>query len=123
MSRPKGMVIGFWIVTALFCLQMAFTAYAELALPQVAQAFVHLGFPAYFRVELSWAKLLGIVLVLAPVPSRVKEWAYCGFAIDLVSAVIAHVAVGDGPSAWGWAVVTGALWAGSYSLWRRLEAR
>ncbi|HEV3037039.1 MAG TPA: DoxX family protein [Candidatus Angelobacter sp.] len=47
---------------------MSFTAYAELRLPQVAEAFTHLGFPAYFRVELSWAKLLGVVLLLAPMP-------------------------------------------------------
>ncbi len=85
MPRSKGMVIGFWIVTALFCLQIGFTAYAQLRLPQVAEAFTHLGFPAYFRVELSWAKLLGVVLLLAPVPARLKEWAYAGFAIDLFS--------------------------------------
>ena len=52
MPRTKGIVIGFWIVTALFCLQIGFTAYAQLCLPQVAEAFTHLGFPAYFRVEL-----------------------------------------------------------------------
>jgi aconitase A len=28
------MVIGFWIVTALFCLQIGFTAYAQLRFPQ-----------------------------------------------------------------------------------------
>ena len=49
--------IVYWIVTA----------DAELRLPQVAEAFAHLGFPAYFRVELSWAKVLGVVLKLAPV--------------------------------------------------------
>jgi hypothetical protein len=76
------MVIGFWIVTALFCLQIGFTAYAQLRLPQVAEAFTHLGFPAYFRVELSWAKLLGVVLLLAPVPARLKEWAYVGFPLE-----------------------------------------
>ena len=122
MTRPKGIVIGFWIVTALFCLQMGFTAYAQLTLPQVADAFAHLGFPAYFRVELSLAKLVGVALLLAPVPSRLKEWAYAGFAIDIASAIIAHVAVGDGAEAWGWAAVTGLLWGGSYFLWRRLEA-
>jgi hypothetical protein len=72
MPRSKGIVIGFWIATALFCLQIGFTAYAQLRLPQVAEAFTHLGFPAYFRVELSWAKLLGVVLLLAPVPARLK---------------------------------------------------
>ncbi len=122
MARSKGLVIGFWVATALFCLQMSFTAYAELSLPQVAAAFAHLGFPAYFRVELSWAKLLGVVLLLAPVPARLKEWAYAGFAIDLGSAVIAHVAVGDGPQAWGWAVATSVLWGLSYFFWRRTTA-
>ena len=122
MPRSKGLVIGFWTVTALFCLQIGFTAYAQLRLPQVAEAFTHLGFPDYFRLELAWAKLLGVVLLLAPVPSRLKEWAYAGFAITLGSALIAHLAVGDGPEAWGWAAGTGVLWVLSYYLWRRLES-
>ena len=123
MSRSKGIVIGFWVATALFCLQIGFTAYAQLRLPQVAEAFTHLGFPAYFRVELSLAKLLGVVLLLAPVPARLKEWAYAGFAITLGSALIAHFAVGDGPEAWGFAAGTSVLWALSYFFWRRLQAR
>jgi hypothetical protein len=123
MPRSKAIVIGFWIVTALFCLQIGFTAYAQLRLPQVAESFTHLGFPAYFRVELSWAKLLGVVLLLAPVPARLKEWAYAGFAINLGSALIAYLSVGDGPEAWGWAVATGVLWGLSYFFWRRLPAK
>jgi hypothetical protein len=122
-TRSKGTVIAFWIATALFCLQIAFTAYAQLRLPQVAAAFTHLGFPSYFRVELSFAKFLGVVLLLAPVPPRLKEWTYAGFAFDLGSAVIAHLAVGDGPQAWGWAAGTGVLWGLSYFFWRRLRAR
>jgi hypothetical protein len=121
MTRPKGMVIGFWIATALFCLQIGFTAYAQLRLPQVADAFTRLGFPAYFRVELSWAKFVGIVLLLAPVPARLKEWAYAGFAITIGSAIIAHLSIGDGPEAWGWAAGTAVLWGLSYFFWRRTE--
>jgi hypothetical protein len=121
-TTPKATTIVYWIVTALFCLQMTFTAYAELRLPQVAEAFTHLGFPAYFRAELSWAKLLGVALLLAPAPARLKEWVYAGFAIDLASALIAHLSVGDGAQAWGWAAATGVLWALSYICWRRLQA-
>jgi DoxX-like family len=122
MPRSKGIVIGFWIVTALFCLQMSFTAYAQLRLPEVAEAFTRLGFPAYFRVELSLAKLLGVALLVAPVPARLKEWAYAGFAINLASALIAHLSVGDGPEAWGFAAATSVLWGLSYFFWRRLQA-
>ena len=122
MPRSKGTVIGFSITAVLFCLQIGFTAYAQLRLPQVAQMFTHLGFPAYFRVELSWAKLLGVVLLLAPVPARLKEWAHAGFAITLGSALIAHFAMGDGPQVWSWAAGTGLLWGLSYFFWRRLQA-
>jgi hypothetical protein len=117
-STPKIKTAAYWLVTGIFCLQMTFTAYAQLSLPQVAEAFTHLGFPAYFRVELSLAKLLGVLLLLAPFSPRLKEWAYAGFAINLASAVIAHLAVGDGPEAWGFAAATAVLWAVSYILWR-----
>ena len=121
-TTSKARTIIYWIVTALFCLQIGFTAYAQLRLPQVAEMFTHLGFPAYFRVELSWAKLFGVLLLLAPVPARLKEWAYAGFAITLASALIAHFSVGDGPEVWGWAAATGVLWGLSYFFWRRPQA-
>ena len=120
-TAPKAVTIGYWIVTALLCLQMAFTAYAQLRLPQVADMFTHLGFPDYFRMELSWAKLLGVVLLLAPVAAWLKEWAYAGFGITLASALVAHFSVGDGPEVWSWAAGRGVLWALSYFFWRRLE--
>jgi hypothetical protein len=123
MKASRGVVIGYWVATALFALQMGFTAYAQLRLPQVASAFTRLGFPGYFRVELSYAKFAGLIVILLPMaPARLKEWAYAGFAFTLVSAVIAHLAVGDGVSAWGWAVGTGVLWALSYFFWRRMVA-
>jgi hypothetical protein len=122
MTRSRGTVIGYWAATVIFCLQIGFTAYAQMRLPQVAAAFAHLGFPDYFRMELTWAKLVGVAVLLAPVPSRIKEWAYAGFAITLVSAVFAHMSVGDGPDAWGWAAGTAVLWGLSYYFWRRLQA-
>src|SRR6478672_3344570 len=120
-TRKTGAII-YWIVTALFCLEMGFTAFYMLAvLPAGAEAISRLGFPPYFRIELAWAKLVGVVVLLAPAPARLKEWAYAGFAINLASAIYAHVAVGDGPEAWGWAAATGVLWALSYFLWRRIQ--
>ena len=43
MNMSARVVFGFWIATALFCVQMAFTVYAQLRLPQVAQEFTRLG--------------------------------------------------------------------------------
>jgi hypothetical protein len=120
MSTSKRLGTAYWIATLLFALQMGFTAFAQLYLPQAAKAFPHLGFPDYFRVELCWVKLFGIVVLLVPqAPDRLKEWAYAGFTIVLGSALIAHLAVGDGPSAWGWSVGTFVLGAASYYFYRR----
>ena len=121
-AAAKTETILYWALTALFCLQIGFTAYAQLQLPQVAAMFTHLGFPDYFRVELSWAKFIGVAVLLAPVPARLKEWAHAGFAITLVSALIAHLAVGDSPAVWSWAAATVVLWALSYTFWRRQSA-
>ena len=120
-ATPKSKSIVYWIVTGLFCLQMTFTAYYELLrLPEAAQAFTRLGFPAdYFRVELSWAKVLGVVVLLLPVPARLKEWAYAGFAINLASALIAHLSISDRPEALAPSAITSVLWGLSYFLWRR----
>ena len=118
MRAGKGMTTGYWIATSLFALQMGFTAYAQLRLPQVAEAFTHLGFPPYFRIELSWLKFAGVIVLLLPAPDRLKEWAYAGFAITLGSALVAHFSVGDGVAQWSWAAGTAVLWAFSYYFFR-----
>ena len=130
-NESRGLLAAFWIVTALFCLEMSFTAYYELLrLPEAAQAFSRLGFSAAsFRVELSWAKVAGVAALLVPmIPARgaiyvIKEWAYAGFAINLVSAIIAHLSIGDRPAALAPSSITSVLWALSYFLWRRLQTR
>src|SRR5207302_9368626 len=59
-------------------------------------AFVHLGLPGYFKAELTIAKILGVSALLIPrVPAKIREFAYFGFAITLISASIAHFSSGD----------------------------
>lgn len=89
------MKITYQITTGIIALMMAYSAYAYLTQPAMAQGFQHLGFPGYFRVELAIAKIIGLVLLLAPISARLKEWAYAGFAFTFVSAFIAHTASGD----------------------------
>lgn len=105
-------------MTSLIALSMTMSGLAYLTQPAMAQAFTHLGFPSYFRIELGIAKLLGVAALLAPVPARVKEWAYAGFGITLISAFLAHFVV-DGPSKAVPPVIMLALLAVSYFTWTR----
>ncbi|MFT3769769.1 MAG: DoxX family protein [Minicystis sp.] len=61
-------------------------------------AFQHLGLPGWFRIELTAAKLLGVAALVLPVtPRLLREFAYFGFGLTLVSADIAHLSCGDSP--------------------------
>ena len=91
----KTRKIIYWISTAVVCLAMVYSSYSDLYSNEVKQAFVHLGFPGYFRVELGIMKIIGIILLLAPLPNFFKEWGYAGFSITFISAFIAHTASGD----------------------------
>lgn len=110
-TTPKATTIVYWIITALFCREMSITAYYE-PLPHGVQAFTRLGFPnSYFRIELSLAKLAGVDTLLIPlVPARLREWAYAGFTINLISAIIAHLSIREIPLAFAPSTITGVLW-------------
>tara|TARA_B100000780_G_scaffold277380_1_gene247933 strand:- start:183 stop:566 length:384 start_codon:yes stop_codon:yes gene_type:complete len=88
--------IIYWTTTALFCLLMLFSAFNYLTNPEMKSAFAHLGFPDYFRVKLAIAKILGALALLLPLtPKGFKYFAYAGFAINVISATIAHIASSD----------------------------
>ena len=86
----KKLKITYWITTVLFSVMMLFSATMYFTSPEMAQTFEHLGFPDYFRVELGIAKIIGVLLLLAPFSGRLKEWIYAGFTINMISGSIAH---------------------------------
>ncbi|MFI5136274.1 MAG: DoxX family protein [Sphingobacteriales bacterium] len=45
-----------------------------------------IGYRPYIIQFLAVAKILGIIAILAPGFPRIKEWAYAGFAFDLMGA-------------------------------------
>lgn len=88
--------IIYWATTAIISAMMVFSAYGYFSNPDMKVAFVHLGFPDYFRIELGVLKVLGaLVLILPQVSDKIKSFAYFGFALTFVSAFIAHLASGD----------------------------
>ncbi|MGI4872202.1 MAG: DoxX family protein [Janthinobacterium lividum] len=113
--------VAYWVATGLLALFMAKSGWAYLTQEAVRVECHRLGFPDYFRIELALAKFLGVTALVAPVPARLKEWAYAGFTILLVSAAVAHLASGEPlGSVTGVVVLLGVL-AGSYLLYHHRQ--
>ncbi len=92
--------IIYWSATGIITAMMLFSVFGYLTNPDMKAAFVHLGFPDYFRIELAVLKVLGALALLLPmVSAKIKSFAYFGFALTFVSAFIAHYASGDPISA------------------------
>jgi len=86
----------YWIATGIVAGIMLWSALNFAFNPDMKDAFTHLGLPGWFRIELTIAKLLGVLaLVLPMTPGTLKEFAYFGFAIVLISASVAHLSSGD----------------------------
>lgn len=94
-QEMKAIKITYWTTTVIVAIMMIFSAYAYVTKDEMVQNFHHLGYPDYFRVELAIGKMIGAILLVAPVSARIKEWVYAGFIITFVSAFIAHTASGD----------------------------
>ena len=99
MLQSKKDRIVYWTTTGIVCAVMVysilnFTLFDRFPFPE--GGFVHLGLPPWFKVELTTAKVLGICALLIPgVPAKIKELAYFGFGITLLSAAFAHLSSGD----------------------------
>ncbi|MDR0196022.1 MAG: DoxX family protein [Myroides sp.] len=116
----KSNKIIFWVSTVLFSLFMLFSAYNYISSEEMKGAFVHLGFPDYFRIELAIAKTLGAIVLLLPfLPSTVRGFAYAGFIINIISAAVAHLAIGEPISSLGFVLFAGVLLGLSY--WSSLK--
>jgi hypothetical protein len=88
--------IIYWTTTGIITAMMLFSAFGYFTNADMKAAFVHLGFPNYFRIELGVLKILGaLTLILPMISDKVKSFAYFGFALTFISAFIAHYASGD----------------------------
>lgn len=95
LKMNKNKII-YWITTGIITAMMLFSAVGYFTSPDMKAAFVHLGFPDYFRFELGVLKTLGaLALILPMISDKIKSFAYFGFALTFISAFIAHTASGD----------------------------
>ena len=118
----KTTKIVYWITTGIICL---FSLGAVQMNSQMAiDGASHLLIPRYLALEVSIGQLIGLVLLIVPaVPKRFKEWAYVGFGIMYLTALVAHIAVGDPFIPFGlMAVIFLGLLLTSYISFHKLEA-
>jgi hypothetical protein len=120
----KKVKIGYWLCTAVIIwIQGAGGIYDMTKAQPVLDVIRHLGYPDYFPVMLGIAKVLGVVAILTPRASTLREWAYAGFTFNFLSASIAHTMVGDETFAIVFPLALLAPLFGSYFLGQKLRAQ
>ena len=96
MKRNK---IIYWISTLWLALGMISTGLLQLLNAKEGQGGLnminHLGYPAYLITLLGISKIAGVIAVLIPKYSLIKEWAYAGFFFIMTGAIFSHLASGD----------------------------
>lgn len=118
----KTKKIVYWVSTSIICL-FALSA-VQMNSEMAIEGSKHVLIPRYLSIEISIGQLIGLVLLIVPaIPKRFKEWAYVGFGIMYISALVAHIAVGDPFIPFGlMAVVFFGLLLCSYISFHKLEA-
>ena len=93
--KPKTINTLYWIFTILFCALMLFASWSSIIVNEDAVKLIHdmLGYPEYFIPFTGWAKLIGVIVILIPGFSRIKEWAYAGLFFDLVAVIYSSIAL------------------------------
>jgi len=90
----KKLKILYWTSTGLFALFMGMTGIQNLLVTQSSIDVIttDLGYPLYIIPFLGAAKILGVIGILAPVGTRLREWAYAGLFFDLIGAMYSGIA-------------------------------
>ena len=89
------MKIIYWIFTSLLILLMLFSAVTSFFPNPEGEAMMKaIGYPYSVLHLLAVAKVLGVIALLVPGFPRLKEWAYAGFAFDLIGATYAFLIIG-----------------------------
>ncbi|HEY4325550.1 MAG TPA: DoxX family protein [Mucilaginibacter sp.] len=111
----KTIKIIYWISTGLILALMLVSAIGSfMNNPEGAKMMADLGYKLYIIHFLAVAKILGIIAILVPGFPRLKEWAYAGFAFDLIGATYSMYASNFPVAQWAPMFIYMALLACSY---------
>ncbi len=107
--------ILYWTFTGIICALMLLSGVGGLfTTPAGVAMFKQLGYPLYFGKLLAIAKILGVIALLTPGFNRLKEWAYAGFAYDLIFVTYSFICINESVSNWVFPIVMLGVLALSY---------
>ncbi|MFD1629940.1 DoxX family protein [Pseudopedobacter beijingensis] len=119
-SSQKTAKIIYWVTTillALFILPGIFFLNSPMALEGVR----HLGIPEWLRYEVGIGSFIGGLIILLPVWSRLKEWAYVALGIVYISAFIGHLSIDGLQAVTFQALLMLVILLLSYCYWHKLN--
>lgn len=120
--KPKTIKIIYWIVTGLFALGMLQSGIVELMQTEGSKQVMDLlGYPHYLNTILGIAKILGVIAVIQPIYKTIKEWAYAGFTIDFIGAMVSGIYATDSILMIIIPMIYLVVMFVSYYLWKRIE--
>jgi len=86
----------YWISTTVISGFLLFSAYTYFFSQATIYGLKELGFPDFFRVQLGVLQIIAAIVLLIPnLPTYVKDWAYAGTGLFLITAIVAHTAHKD----------------------------
>src|ERR1700722_10630372 len=88
--------IIYWIATIFLAFGMLAGGIQQLLqIGGYVGIITHLGYPKYFLSIIGAWKILGVITILIPGFSLLKEWAYAGFFFVMSGALCSHIMAGD----------------------------
>ena len=93
-----------------------------MLVPDAVKFMRHLGYPDYFTVFISVAKLLGAIAILIPGFPKIKEWAYAGLFFDLIGATWSVGSTDGFTPSLSFMLLPVIVGAASYYYWHKLYA-
>ncbi|MEL6657068.1 MAG: DoxX family protein [Bacteroidota bacterium] len=86
----------YWLSTTVLSGLLLLSSFTYFFSESTIDGLKDLGFPDFFRIQLGVLKIIAAVVLLIPnIPTYVKDWAYAGVGLFIITAIVAHIAHRD----------------------------
>lgn len=95
-SQFRGKMIAYWTVTLLLAAALMLSGIGQLMqYGGNVELVTNLGYPLYILTILGVWKVLGVIVLVVPGFTRLKEWVYAGIFFLMTGAALSHAFVND----------------------------